>query len=358
MILEALENFIVFSTVFALTGFAIAWGTRAAVRWRPDALSPRALARVYTLGLLLPPAAAAWVVAAALLPCWWLGEHELATAHPDPLHTLHLVGALTGQVEPVLAYTLVLAVAATALVIGWSTARGHRRLVWAVQQLQLTGAQPPPTSLAMVQEFARRHGVDVGLVQSDYPVSFVWGFRRSKLVLSSGLLATLTPGELAGVLEHEAAHHVRRDNLVKFVLGVCAAASLAAPLGHRLLRWRADQVELLCDEIAVTRGSAPLDIAEALVRLRRHTQRTVAPPAFAVPVSRFVPDDDRSVERRVRRLLALPDPGRSAPSTCVASWTAPALIMAALFVLSLAFVGSSAPLAIHTAAESVLQALR
>lgn len=238
--LEAVENFILFSTVFSVAGFTVAWGARAGVRWRPNTLSPRALARVYTLAPILPPALAAWVVAAALLPCWWLGEQELAAAHPDPLHTLHLVGALTGQLEPVLAYAVVLTVAATALVIGWSTARGHRRLAWAVQRLQLTGAQPSPTNLALAQEFARRHGLDVGLVQADYPVSFVWGFRRSKLVLSSGLLATLTPGELAGVLEHEVAHHVRRDNLVKFVLGVCAAASLAAPLGRRLLRWRTD----------------------------------------------------------------------------------------------------------------------
>ena len=358
MILEALENFIVFSTAFALAGFAIAWGARAWMRRRPDALSPQALARLYTLALVLPPATAAWVVTAALLPCWWLAEHELSAAHQEPVHALHLVGALTGRLEPVLAYTVVLTVAGTALFIGWSTARGHRRLAWAVQRLQLTGAQPSPTSLAMVRDFARRHGLDVGLVQTDYPVSFVWGFRRSKLVLSSGLLATLTAGELAGVLEHEAAHHARRDNLVKFMLGVCAAGSLAAPLGRRLLRWRNDQVELLCDEVAAARGSGPLDIAEALVKLRRRTQRTIAPPALAVPTSRFIPDDDRSVERRVRRLLAFGDTTRSPVPTPAASCEAAALTLAVLFVLSLAFVGSSAPLAIHTAAESVLQALR
>ncbi len=358
MILEALENFIVFSTAFGLAGFAIAWGIRAAARRRPDLLGPRPLARMYTLALGLPPVTAAWVVTAALLPRWRLLEHELHAVHPDPVHAAHLVGALTGRLEPVLAYTVVLAVTGTALFMGWSTARGHRRLAWAVRRLQLAGAPPPDPSLAMVEDVARRHGLDVGLVRSDNPLSFVWGVRRSTLVLSSGLLAALTPAELAGVLEHEAAHHARRDNLVKLALAACAAASLAAPLGLRLLRWRHEQVELLCDEIATARGAAPLDIAQALVKLRRRTRRAMGRPALAAPASRFVPDDDRSVERRVRRLLALADAAPAPPRPPARRGGAPALALAALFFLSLALVGSATPLAIHAAAESVLQALQ
>jgi Zn-dependent protease with chaperone function len=358
VILEAFENFLFFGTAFALMGFAVAWGARAGARWRPDTLRPHILARLYTLALVLPPVGAAWLVSAALLPCWWLGEYELYTAHPDPIHPLHLVGALTNRLEPVLAYTVAVIVGGTALFLVWSTARGHRRLAWAVARLQLVGASPPPAHLAIVEEIARRHGLEVGLVQSDYPLSFVWGFRRSKLVLSSGLLATLTSAELAGVLEHEAAHHARRDNLVKLGLAVCAYASLAAPLGRRLLRWRSEQVELLCDEIAAVRSSAPLDIAEALVKLRRCTQRAMARPALAAQASHFVPDDERSVERRVRHLLAfadatsLPIPAPAPPRA------APLLALAALFSLSLAALGASAPLAIHAAAESVLQALK
>lgn len=36
-----------------------------------------------------------------------------------------------------------------------------------------------------------RYGFQVGLVMSDYPFSFVWGFTRSKLIVSTGLLRTL-----------------------------------------------------------------------------------------------------------------------------------------------------------------------
>src|SRR6266581_863648 len=285
MILEAFENFLCFGTAFALASFAIARMIRAAARGQRVAMRPRTLARLYTLALVVPPLASAWLVAAALLPRWWSGEHEFHASHPGPAHSFHLIGALTDRLEPALAYAVVLTVVGTALFLAWSTACGHRRLAWAVGRLQLTGVPPPAAHVAMAEKAARRHGLDVGLVQSDYPMSFVWGVRRSKLVLSTGLLATLTPEELTGVLEHEAAHHVRRDNFVKLGLAACAHASLAAPLGRRLLRWRSEQVELLCDEIAAARGSAPLDIAEALVKVRRRTRALVTRHALATTAS-------------------------------------------------------------------------
>jgi len=127
-------------------------------------------------------------------------------------------------------------------------------------------APPPPAAIASVQDLARQYGLEIGLVHSHHPFSFVWGFRRTTLVVSTGLLAALTTGELAGVLEHEAAHHVRRDNLAKLLLTLCAHASLAAPLARRVLRWRNEQVEFLCDEAAAARTASPLDIAEALVK--------------------------------------------------------------------------------------------
>jgi Zn-dependent protease with chaperone function len=49
----------------------------------------------------------------------------------------------------------------------------------------------------------------------------VWGYFRSKLIVSTGLLNALTKEELIAVLEHEAAHHARRDNLLKWALTIC-----------------------------------------------------------------------------------------------------------------------------------------
>src|SRR5262249_3355646 len=148
-----------------------------------------------------------------------------------------------------------------------------------------------------------------------------------------------------------------RDNLVKLGLLIAAHASLAAPLARRALRWRNDQVELLCDEIAATRGSAPLDIAEVLVKLRRPAVTLGRRSAVAAAASRFVADDDRSLERRVRRLLTLAHVAsaggsRSAPRSGVA------LGLAAMFIGSLAALAAWAPLAVHAATEAFLQTLR
>ncbi len=78
-----------------------------------------------------------------------------------------------------------------------------------------------PERISQVETTYQRHGIGVGLVFSNYPFSFVWGYLRSKLVVSTGLLNTLSSTELAALLEHEAAHHARRDNLTKLGLTVC-----------------------------------------------------------------------------------------------------------------------------------------
>src|SRR5262249_11429194 len=148
---------------------------------------------------------------------------------------------------------------------------------------------------------------------------------------------------LVAVLQHEAAHLARRDNLVKLALVIAVHTSLAASFGRRLLRWRNEQAELLCDEIAAARGSEPLDIAEALVKLRRRAHMLGLRPALAAATSPFVADNDQSVERRVRRLLALSDeplPARSlaAPHHGVAA------AVVTIFVASLVALGAWAPL--------------
>jgi Zn-dependent protease with chaperone function len=347
MILDALESFVVFGTIFALIGIAVAGVARRIGG------SPRLIVGVSTFALAAPPVAATWIVAAALLPLSWTAEPEVQLAHGAAGHAAHLVGSVTAGVE-YLAYAVLVLVGVSAGVVAWSTARGHRRLAWIIARLEVGGVTPPPTALAAVQRAAQRYGLEVGLVQSRHPFSFLWGLRRSKLVVSTGLLQALTPTQLEGVLEHEAAHHVRRDNLVRLVLTVCAHATLAAPLARRVLRWRSQEVELLCDEAAAEQTGSPLDIAEALVKLRRCAVRVSTP--VVIGASGFVPDDDGLVERRVRRLLALTDGNIS---SCVVSHrrlsTFP-LAVATVFLASLAAVATWAPFTVHVAAEAVLRA--
>jgi hypothetical protein len=75
-----------------------------------------------------------------------------------------------------------------------------------------------------------------------------------------------------------------------------------------MLRWRAEQVELVCDEVAVARTSTPLEIAGALVKLRRRALAVAGySPDTAPASSGFVGVDAPGLQRRVRRLISFSD---------------------------------------------------
>lgn len=356
MLITAVENFVLFSTLFALAAFGVACSAKSlAARglWRPH---PHTLSRIYTATLALPPLGAAWLVGAALLPESWLGPTVFDAAHSAP-HNLHLLSEVTAMLEPRLAYlTLSFAVAA-ALFAAWSSVRGSRRVGGVIERLEMSASVPPPERLALVERVAARHGLDVGLVMSNYQFTFVWGFCRSKLVLSSGLLCALSAEELAGVLEHEAAHHERRDNLVKLILSLCSYASVVFPLSRLILKWRALQVEMICDEVAVANTSTPLEIADALVKLRRQTAGSVISPVTELTASKFMADDVPGFEWRVRRLLSFSD-APPVPAHVVAMSRTPlsqAFVIASAFAATLVGISMYAPLAVHRTAEALIQ---
>jgi Zn-dependent protease with chaperone function len=355
--ITAIENFVLFSTLFSLGGFMVAWLLRLmTLRGRVE-LQPFTLTRLYAAALTVPPVIAAWLVAAALLPEWWLGEEGFDAAHSGPFHQLHLLSDLTAALEPRLAYATLLFVFSASAFAAWSSLRGYRRIGGVVRRLKMDAALPPQSSVALVEAAAAAHDIDVGLVLSDYPFSFVWGFRRSKLILSSGLLHALTPEQLTCVIEHEATHHARRDNSVKLALSFASYLSLVFPLSRLILRWRAEQVEMVCDEVAAARTRAPLEIAEALVRLRR---RTKIPTPGMLPesgASAFVADDAQSFERRVRRLIAFEDapPPESRAMLLSKTPRIEAFFVTALFITTLLGVSVLAPLGVHRAAEYIIR---
>lgn len=361
-LIAAVENFVLFCTILALVAFATALiGRQLVMRqlWRPK---PHILARAYVLALVVPPAASLWLVSAALLPRFWMTPEAFANQHAAPLHEIHLLGTLTFSLEPGLAYAMVLFVVAIAAFAAWSNVRGTWRIGRVISQLDVNAAAPPTEQVAIVNSIANKSGMSVGLVMSDYPLSFVWGFRRSKLILSSGLLHTLTPAELTGVVEHEAAHHSRRDNLIKLLLSLSSYSSLAFPLSRLIVGWRATEVEMICDEVAAERTSQPLEIAEALVKLRRETiareinSDPIAQPAIA---SSFVSNTSLTFERRVDRLLTLVDdplPRPIRPSRSFAVSTGALLFLGSLLALSAVLL--FAPLSIHHATETLIGILK
>jgi Zn-dependent protease with chaperone function len=354
MFIAAIENFVLLSTVLALGTFVVALIVRRLTvsrTWRPRS---ETLAHLYTAALVTPPLASLWLVSAALLPRIWMTPEAFASQHAAPLHEIHLLGALTLAVEPALAYGILLFVIVIAAAVTWTNLRGSWRVDRVIKQLDTKACQPAPAQVKLVNEVASKSGLSVGLVMSDYALSFVWGFRRSKLILSSGLLNTLTPVELTGVLEHEAAHHERRDNLIKLLLSVCSYSSLAFPLTRAIVSWRATEVEMLCDEVAARRTSEPLEIAEALVKLRRQTlaRGITAEPVATSMASSFVSDSAVMFERRVDRLLTLEDAGPQHQNASLTAWVSVTLLAASVVMLSAILL--FAPLSVHHAAESLI----
>lgn len=323
--------------------------------WR---LRSDSLARVYATCLVIPPGASLWLIGAALLPRLWMTPEAFTAQHAAPFHEIHLLGTLTFAIEPGLAYAMLLFVATTAVFVAWSNVRSSWRIGRVINQLDMNAAAPPGQQVELVNRVAAKSGLSVGLVMSDYPLSFVWGFGRSKLVLSSGLLRTLGPAELTGVLEHEAAHHSRRDNLIKLLLSFCAYGSLAFLLSRLIISWRATEVEMICDEVAATTTSEPLEIAEALVKLRRQTMAgEIRSDQIAKPViaSSFVSNTALTFERRVDRLLALVDAPLPQPTrrfSIVSANTLAFFFTTSLLVLSALLV--FAPLSIHHATETLI----
>jgi Zn-dependent protease with chaperone function len=352
IVFAGIENFFLFNTAFSVVAFIVAALFRRSgliESWHPGAR-----ARVYAAALVVPPVASAWLVCASLFPALWLGDKVWAREHAES-HSLHLLNAFTVVADPVLGYAAITFTLLALLVATWAAWRAYFRINRLVECLEI-GAQPaPPESVREVEAVCRRHGIAVGLVVSNYPFSFVWGYLKSKLVVSTGLLNALTKEELVAVLEHEAAHHARRDNLLKWALTICRYATPAFPLTAWLYRRLNEQIEIVCDEVAVRRSASAVDLAGALVRLKRLTL-AASPRAPRLLGSGFLGDGQESFERRVTRALSLEEePSQTDAESLSLSCLRTAFVGGALFALSLIALFFTAPLAIHRTVESVLR---
>lgn len=353
MIFTVIENFVFFGAIFALLSYCAAVSVRFGVLRNWLKISPFALTRIFAGLIVLPPVLAMWLVLAALLPETWLGSEVFKAAHIAPVHEWHLLTDLTAPFEPFLAYSTVLFLSSVMLFAVWKSFRGYFRIGNIVRFLEIEASQPAPEKIVLVEQIAERHRIKVGLVMSEQPLTFVWGFWQSKLVLSSGLLNELSGAELEGVIEHEAAHHVRRDNLVKLFL---AAASYLSPmflLTRRILRWQAEQIELVCDEIAAGATKEPLEIASALVKVRRKFPSFETNPAL---MSGFMPEEMPSIEPRVKRLLSLADEPPTAADNLKLTGKPffEVVSVSAIFAASLAVLMFLAPLIVHQTAETLI----
>ncbi len=351
LLLAGVENFVLINAVLSTAAF----GAVCLVRYTRLARTqhPLSSARLYAVALIIPPVVSVWLVGASLLPAAWLGAEQWGQEHKAS-HNIHLVNTLTTPVDPALGYVALAFISVVALAIFYAAASGYSRIGRVVRRLDIGADPASPEKVKQVEEVCGKYGIDVGLVMSRYPFSFVWGYLRSKLIVSTGLLNALTHEELSALLEHEAAHHARRDNLSKWALTICRYASPLFPLTGLLYRWWGEQVEMVCDEVAACRTKTPIEVAGALVRLKRLTL-AVAPRKARLVGLGFLGQSNNGFEHRVNRMLSLTErPEMIEPSLLSRSWAKTAAMVGATFAFTLVVVFLLSPLVIHRVVEILL----
>ncbi len=260
-----------FFVVHAALGFALQLAARSIIRFA-HRMKPREATRFLLLARFLPPAGTVFVVLFICLPSYlWL----------EPGATDESVGAV-----------FVLAALCGSLIWISSLLRAGRALA-AARRFALrcrqtcSDAALPGTNLR------------AEILESDAPVLLLTGVFRPRLVLSSGVMHSLTTQQLHSALLHEEAHRASRDNFKRLLL-LLSPGILPFALSFRSLdrawaqfsEWAAD------DDVSRNDPEQSLLLAESLVRVARMGAGPHPLPIF----TSFVPPD-QDLSTRVNRLL-------------------------------------------------------
>ena len=351
ILIASVENFILINTIFSLFSFLVVCLVKISNIFKNK--QPRFFTRLYVSAIVIPPLLSTWIVISAFLPQVYLSTNQWITAH-QLNHSIHLLNAWTFPLDPTFAYITLLFLLMSLLIANYVLTKAYLTVSKIVGLLEVSAKPVDSTQVNQTKAICQKYGLEVGLVISDYPFSFVWGYSKAKLVISTGLLNLLTSSELSVLLQHEVAHHQRQDNFAKWILTLCRYSSPVFPLTGIICRWWSEQVELLCDEIAVQQTNSPVDIASALVKLKRVANSRGA--WFVQPTeSAFFGEDSSNFERRVERVLSITESSLdSSVNHLNQPLHKPLIIIGFSYVLSLVLLFSIDPLAVHHMLEIFL----
>ncbi len=269
-------------------GLAWGWGRRRIARWHPAdrasgllflACAPSLIPTGLILMLLAPGLAGLAVT--GVDHCSSHPNHpHLCLAHPSAALPAFLAGVLLIGAGG-------LPLVARAAIRVW---REQRRL----------GA------LSLVARRLPKPGVDV--IESGLPFALTVGIARARTLVSSALLAALSPLQLEIVLAHEAEHARRRDPL-RQLIARWLSVPLWPPLRRALLRELELSAEQACDDAAALRIEDRLVVADTILaveRLCKDSPRLAAPSMSGSSVGERVKLLLREPVRRRRRRWVLP----------------------------------------------------
>ena len=147
-------------------------------------------------------------------------------------------------------------------------------------------------------------GRQVRLLNTDAPFAGQIGFWHPELVVSQGLLHTLSPAHVDSVLAHEQGHYHYRDTFWFFWLGWVRACTSWLPntdsLWSELLALR----ELRADSYAASQID-PLLLAESLLMVVSNSSSSVSSEICCAALGA---NGNERLEQRIEALLAPPEP--------------------------------------------------
>ena len=163
--------------------------------------------------------------------------------------------------------------------------------------------------------------------------SSVFGFFRSRCVLSESFVIEATDKELDAVVAHEASHLTEGDVRSIFMVGVLNCLFFYLRPVRLLSQQFREAAELACDDAAVSLTREPLSMASAILKasgVSVESVRAKLPPAALA----FADEAACSPALRVERLMvqaeraSFPGVAVSPPSATLAGWIVMALLAA------------------------------
>lgn len=244
---------------------------------------------------------------------------------------------------------------------------GSDRMVLRMHNAEPVSPASAPQLFAMVERLAANAGLPmpaVYLIHSDQPNAFATGRSpsRAAVAVTTGILRTLDPEELAGVIAHELGHIRNRDTLTMTIAATLAGAigflanfafflggsgyssdnrqnplgpigailvAILAPLAATIVQLAISRTrEFSADRAGAEICGDPRWLARALARIEQAATGRVMPTAEANPASAhlFIVNPLRlggmdnlfrthpATEERIRRLLELGGGSRPAPT--------------------------------------------
>ncbi len=202
--------------------------------------------------------------------------------------------------------------------------------------------------------------IRIKVIDTPLMISFVWGYISNFIVISTGVLKSLSPDELRCVLAHETSHYRRRDNVLKGISLLCRNILFLFPHVYYLFRWWGEEIELIGDEAAVLSAGRPLDVASAIIKMQRKSNPDMNWNMEPFATGFIASAHTGTLTKRVERLVAINDsmitPG-TVRSDMIPSEIGMLTGLTFLFPLLFAVIYKIDPLLLHCYLEKITSVL-